>query len=172
MNKLCIVAILIALNFIIKSPASASCAPPGTTADNSARSDIVVTGTISKSYDTYALLDVATYYKGSGPDLLKVSGRISPSSVSSVDLELTEGSDYLLFLKGQTKDILRANACDGSRLLNSGLSSDEQNSLGSGATPSAKPVSQAKSVNPTDLALAGGTLVGLLLYLLKVRKII
>ena len=173
MLKLCLALIFAALTLTFQTTqADASCAPPASISENTTRADLVVTGTITKLTDKYALLEVERYYKGQGSDSLKVSGRMSPTSISSVDFEFTEGARYLLFLKGKSTEILRANACDGSRLLTSQLSEEEQRSLGAGATPSAKTKPESKFSYPPYYALAAGTLVGLLLYLLRVRKII
>lgn len=173
MLKFCLAVILAVLTLTFQTASTfASCAPPASVSENTARADLVVTGKVTNLTDNYALLEVQTYYKGQGPDLLKVSGRISPTSVSSVDFEFAQGSRYLLFLKGNSSDTLLTNSCDGSRVLTSGLSQEEQSSLGSGATPSAKPVAQGTNIYLTYYALASGLLVGLLLYLLHVRKII
>lgn len=173
MFKFGLAAVLAALTLTFQTTSTfASCAPPASTSENTTRADVVISGTITELTDKYALLEVETYYKGQGPDTLKVTGRISPNSYSSVDLELTKGARYLLFLKGGPKDILQANACNGSRILTNGLSREEQNGLGTGATPSAKPATvQDRDVTP-GYALAAGLLIGLLLYLLRVRKII
>lgn len=173
MLKLCLSAVLAVLTLNFQSTqAIASCALPASISENTARANVVVVGTVIDISEKYAILKVETYYKGQGPDVLKVTGRISPNSYSSVDLELTDGARYLLFLKGKSGEILRANACDGSRLLTAGLSADEQSGLGTGATPSAKPAAvQHRDVMP-GYALAAGLAVALLLYLLRVRKII
>lgn len=173
MLKLSLAAVFATLILTFQTTSTfASCAPPASISENTARADVVVSGTITALTDKYALLGVERYYKGQGPDTLKVTGRISPNSYSSVDLELTKDARYLLFLKGDPKDTLQANACNGSRILTNGLSQEEQSGLGTGAIPSAKPASvQDRNVLP-GYALAAGLAIALFLYLLRVRKII
>lgn len=173
MLKFYLAALLAALTLTFQTTSTlASCAPPATVAENTARADIVITGTITDTSNSYSLITVETYYKGQGADFLKVTGRISPNSYSSVDLELTKGAKYLLFLKGEPKDILQANACNGSRILTNGLSREEQSGLDTGATPSAKPAAVQGRDSMSGYALAAGLTAALLLYLLRVRKII
>lgn len=172
MFKFCLAVILASLALTLTATSTlASCAPKASVAEYISRADVVVTGKITHIYDSYALLAVDHYYKAAGAATLQVSGRISPQAISSVDLEFKEGSTYLLFLKGGTEGVLRANVCDGSREVTSGLSQEEQTALGQGSTPAAQPVS-AQPLNPAYYALAAGLLTGLLLYLLRARQII
>lgn len=150
----------------------ASCAPPVGSAENANRADIVVAGTVTEITSSYAHFFVDTYYKGQGLDTLKVSGRASPNSVTSVDFDLEKGASYLLYLQGNPKDVLQTNACSGSRKLNGDLSQEEKTALGQGATPSVRATSESKLNYPPFYILAAGTLTGLLIYLLRLRKII
>lgn len=118
--------------------AFASCAGPLSIELYQDRADLVVTGTVQDSgLPGHYNFSVATYFKGQGPQVIKVSGTEStvPGLVTSVDFTFTSGDSYLLFLQAGADSIYRTNQCDGSRGFQDDLTEEEIAVLGTGSTP-------------------------------------
>ncbi len=117
--------------------ALASCAPPVSLEEYRDRADLVVLGTVQGAAGRHVNVAVERYFKGQGPQLIRVTGRQSddPRAVTSVDFEFQDGSRYLLFLRKSATQELRTDACAGNRPVGSQLTAEEAGVLGDGSAP-------------------------------------
>ena len=109
----------------------ASCANPLTLTEYRKQADIVVAGTATIVVDNDAFISVDQYYKGHGPDTIRVTGKVSDTGQSSIEYRFEEGQKYLLFMQFGDTDQLHTTMCMGNKLLAAGdLSAEDKAALG------------------------------------------
>lgn len=141
--------IYIVAELALATPVLASCAA-FSLAQHKDRADIIALGTIQNNSSTYASLDVEKYFKGEGPELLRVTGQASKEVVTSNDFSFQKGKRYLLFLKNDPDGIFRTNLCMGTREITNNLTDKETLVLGNGYAPT----TQGASETPKDVPIA------------------
>jgi hypothetical protein len=104
------------------------------------QADIVISGTVNvvRDKDFFVVSDM--YYKGRGPETVRIIGSMSDADISTIDFLPDQGKRYLLFLKFTDSDGLRTNVCMGNRMIEQGLSVADKTALGtSKLTPTPTP---------------------------------
>ncbi len=123
--------VFLGLFFSSVAPVSAMCVERGSFKEYRKQADIVLSGTATIVVGKDGFVSVDEYFKGRGPQTVRVTGRTSENGESSEDFQLEEGKKYLLFLKIAGSDQLRTTNCMGNKLLDaSGLSEADKDAIG------------------------------------------
>jgi hypothetical protein len=128
-------ALFLCLGFFFAStyPVAAMCVKLDSFQAYRKQADIVLSGTATIVVGKDGFVSVDEYFKGHGPQTVRVTGLATDSGISSEDFQLEEGQKYLLFLKiiGGGSDQLRTNSCMGNKLVSAtGLSPSDRQALG------------------------------------------
>ncbi len=113
-----------------------------TTQEYRKQADIVLSGTATIVVGQDAFISVDKYYKGRGPETVRMTGNVSDKGVSSIDFKPEEGKKYLLFFKLTDTDELRTTACMGNKEIPDGVGAADTIALG-----------KSKFTNPTPTPL-------------------
>lgn len=117
---------VVAVAFLLASPAAASCRPPASVAENAARAVAVIYGTVTESGGGALTLRIDRTLKGPvggtvrvfvGPGRGGGSGTMVATSIDYPDFSgrsVPIGSDHVLYLIRGGDDQLETNACIGS----------------------------------------------------------
>lgn len=127
--------LIIISSFTLSGTAFASCIGPLSISEYKDMADVVALGTVKNSFLNYYIFSIEKYYKGIGPKEIKVTGKESKDTVTSIDYSLERNKTYLLFLNGSTTQVLKTNQCMGSREIKGKLSAEEASPLGDGFPP-------------------------------------
>lgn len=160
MRRIAAILALAALLAAGARPALASCAPPATVAENAARAEAVVYGTVTGGGQGSVTLRVEKVLKGSAPQSLAVfvgPGRGSGGGqtvITSVDYEAPPGTDHVLYLIRGADGQLETSACIGSHA--GAPTAEESAHFGPGTAPTAAgpdPAGDPSGTVRTPLAL-------------------
>lgn len=168
-----ILVFILLVNFLTKTT-YASCIGGIPVSKHKDKADVIVSGVVRQAFENYSNFSVETYYKGQGANEIRVTGKITPETGmgTSVDLFLSEGERYLLFLNGKVDEIMKANSCNGSRALKDGLTEEESGVLLERSSPVPTPGLSplVKIDNQTIVIASVALLIGILLGRIILRK--
>lgn len=146
--------------------AVASCAPPAPVAENAARAESVIYGTVTSLSDGAATMRVDRVLKGSAAGTITVwlgpgrGGSAGTAVATSVDYTAAPGTDHVLYLIRGTDGQLETSACIGSHA--GPPTAEEQTYFGAGGAPAPGAAATAAPEPLSSTAPIGLDLVALI----------
>jgi hypothetical protein len=123
--RLSLVIIVVACGLAILAPAAYALCEPSTEQQRIAAADVIFEGTALDGATETGIqrFHVGRYLKGNGPEIVNVwTGWVTVRSdgmwgVTSLTLQVTQGSEWRIFGHGSTYDVVSTISCSGSRTL-------------------------------------------------------
>lgn len=144
-----IIVFIVAVAHLSPLPTLASCAPL-TLEEQIAQVDTIVLGTAAKiDANENATIEVEEVFKGNPANTITISGRQSPEAITSIDVTFEQNGRYIFFLLSQPDGTYTTNQCTGTRMVQTGLTNEERDTLGA---IHETPASNAPSAVPTTLS--------------------
>lgn len=137
--------------------ASASCRPPVSVAENAARAELVVYGTVTSATNGAATIQVERVLKGSATSTMTVwlgpsrGGSGGTTVATSVDYSATAGVAHVLYLIRGSDGQLETNDCVGSH--EGAPTVEEQTFFGAGTPPTAGGATAAPASGPLPVQI-------------------
>lgn len=150
------------------APAAASCRPPAPTAENAARAEAVVYGTVTRASGGAVTLRVDRVLKGQVGQTVRVyvgpgrGGSGGTAVATSVDYQAAVGSDHVIYVARAADGQLETNACIGSHP--GAPTAEEVAFFGLGASPPAASagVSAPEPLADRPLSVPGAAILSVL----------
>ena len=147
--------LVLALSLLVTSPAAASCAPPASVADNAARADVVVYGTVTSAGGGAVTLRVDRVLKGQVGTEIRTfvgpgrGGGGGTAVATSIDYSAAVGSDHVLYIVRAADRELETNACIGSHA--GPPDAAERAHFGAATSPTGGSITPARSAAPVTV---------------------